>query len=176
MLKKIVYRKSERYEYGYNHTNVHVSRIEMCSLGEAIEQCIDNKAGYENEAIAKELETEYRKALEEGYTHTYQYSNGFSTTYSWMHASSGGFCECKITDGKQNYKCLVEAARLWERAAKKHTSNPPHNYSFENPDDFCEALDKLGAISTEHVHQYGTHKSILVYKLTPKQARTNKIK
>jgi len=177
MLKKLVYRKSNRSEHGYNYTDVHVSRVEMCTLQYAIEGCVDNKAGYGDPEVAKELEVEFRKALEQGYTHIYQYNDNFSATYSWMHASSGGYCECKVTESRQNYKGLLEAAHLWERAAKKYRpGHPPHNYSFEDPSVFCDTLDKLGAISSEQVLRYDTYKSIIVYKLTAKQARTNKVK
>ena len=127
-----------RYEY----VVVSVSVIEMQSIEDAIDGCVDNKAGYQSQDIADKEKVLCEKAKSLGYTHVYCYSTGHSMTYTFMRSSNSGYCRCNI-NSSGGYKSTKTAIKLWEKCAKIATERKAHDYSFEDPTDLMNALQRL---------------------------------
>lgn len=65
----IFFRIKTYSEHGYDFTELRAYEARPVSIADAIEQCVDNKAGYQNLEIAREMQARYENLRDQGYTH-----------------------------------------------------------------------------------------------------------
>src|SRR6188768_84349 len=103
--KPQLYFEHKQYlEYGYEHTKITVRAGQHETLDALIDRCVDNKIGYYDGPEHTGLETaakmtrRYQWLKSQGYSSIWvgHYGDRAILDLTWLHASSGRYCEAKI--------------------------------------------------------------------------------
>lgn len=168
----VCYELSRMQDSGYYHLELYVFQADRENLRSLLAGTVDNKAGYGTAEAAEKLGRRYRRLMDDGYSHIYEFGwrerpyfrirwLEYEPSYHGSDPRHRGYCEHKIeVMGNGTIEGVKSSLGLMEQLLKSIRKNPKmessrENFLLDDPKNVILGLDRMDARRIERAARSG---------------------